>query len=256
MLGTVSADNADREVETQLITKASFIPGLCGNKFTQDAKPRIYFTSSDATKKYHSIPAIQVILGQCFDERCEEDVVILCTSLEDASIVKAALDNLKKAFKLYIPYLMGECPSSDDKKHILNDLESDSNLVLISDYRSYRGCEVSHSIIFSDQKKPNIMAEMLSRTMANLDIIVSLNNPPASSTSNPIQAAIKTWQSRGWVESTTVNFFDKDEDESSITMRLRSIEKKTPVEKEIPVEKPLGGFILSALDGNSSTNYL
>ena len=100
------------------------------------------------------------------------------------------------------------------------------------------------------------MAEMLSRTMANLDIIVSLKNPPASSASNPIQAAIKTWQRRGWVESKTVNFFDKDEDESSITMRLRSIEKKTPVEKEIPVEKPLGGFILSALDGNSPTNYL
>ena len=96
------------------------------------------------------------------------------------------------------------------------------------------------------------MAEMLSRTMANLDIIVSLNNPPASSTSNPIQAAIKTWQSRGWVESTTVNFFDKDEDESSITMTLRDL----LIEKKIPVEKPLGGFILSALDGNSSTNYL
>ncbi|MEO0688307.1 MAG: hypothetical protein AAFY76_25415, partial [Cyanobacteria bacterium J06649_11] len=214
MLTTTSADNAGREMATELVTSANFVPGLCGNKFTQDAKPRIYFVSQDAIAKHHGIPSVRVILEQCFDERGEEDVVILCTSLKDTSIVKSALDYLGKASRLYIPYIKGQCPSSVDKKNLLRDLESDSNLVLLSDYRSFRGCEASHSIIILDQSKPNIMAEMLSRTMANLDIIVFLKNTPAPPAGNAIQSSLKTWERRGWVQSTTVHSFDKDESES------------------------------------------
>ena len=84
MLGTTSADNAGREVETELYTKASFIPSLCGNKFSQDAKPHIYFVSNAAMTTHNGIPSIRVLLDQCLGERGEEDVVILCSTTKDA----------------------------------------------------------------------------------------------------------------------------------------------------------------------------
>lgn len=249
MLGTTSADNAGREVETELYTKASFIPSLCGNKFSQDAKPHIYFVSNAAMTTHNGIPSIRVLLDQCLGERGEEDVVILCSTTKDASIAKSALDNLGKTSRLYIPYLKGKCSSSDVKKKLLKDLESDRNLVLISDYRSFRGCEAAHTIIFSDHKKPNIMAEMLSRTMAHLDIIVSLKNLSALP-AGPIKTAFNTWERRGLVDSTTINFFD--EDASFVTITLRDHSK---VEKVINVEKPLDGFTFEPLNGNQR-NYL
>ena len=250
-MGTASADNAGGEVETQLITKSSFIQGLCGNKLKQDAKPRIYFVSQDAMNSHNGIPSIQVILGQCFAERCEEDSIVMCSSLEDACIVNTALFNLCKPSKLYIPYLREECPSSSDKKRLLKVLESDTNIVLVSDYRSFRGCESSHSIIFADYEKPNILAEMLSRTMADLDIIIPLKHPSTHLVSNPIQTSIKTWERSGWVESTTVHYKEDDVNKSVITITLHDSNLKE--DKEIEVEKP---SISIAILGGKSRNYL
>ena len=200
---------------------------------------------------HSGIPSIQVVLEQCFAERCEEDVVVICSSLEEARISKTALDNLCKPSKLYIPYLREECPSSSDKTRLLKVLESDTNIVLVSDYRSFRGCESSHSIIFVDQGKPNIFAEMLSRTMADLDIIISLKHPSTHLVSNSIKTSIKTWERRGWVESTNVELFDGDDNESYTTITLRNT-----VESKYEVQKPWDGFSLAPLHGNSSTNYL
>lgn len=252
-MGSISADNAGGEVETQLVTKSSFIQGLCGNKLKQDAKPRIYFVSHDAMNSHSGIPSIQVIFEQCFAERREEDSVVMCSSLEDARIAKSALENLCKPSKLYIPYLREEYPSSSDKKRLLKVLESDTNIVLVSDYRSFRGCEASHSIIFVDYEKPNIMAEMLSRTMADLDIIISLKHSATHLISNPIQTSIKTWERRGWVESTTVHSKEDEENKSIITITLR--DSNLNEDKEIEVEKPL--ISIAILGGDpKSRNYL
>ena len=125
--------------------------------------------------------------------------------------------------------------------------------MLVSDYRSFRGCESSHSIIFADYEKPNILAEMLSRTMADLDIIIPLKHPSTHLVSNPIQTSIKTWERRGWVESTTVHYKEDDENKSVITITLHDSNLKE--DKEIEVEKPL--ISIAILGGNlESRNYL
>ena len=252
MLSKIAADNADREAETEMISKTRFIQGPCSNKFKQDVEPRIYYVSNDAITKDHYIPSIQVILEQCFAERCEEDCVIMCTSLEEARIAKSALENLCKPSKLYIPYLRGKYPSSGVKKHLLKVLESDTNIVLVSDYRSFRGCEAYHSIIFADYENPNIMAEMLSRTMADLDVIVAAENRSGPS---PIQTAFNLWEKQKWVKSINVNSSVKDEkDESFTTITLHDSDDSEKKETKIEVEKPL--FNLTFLDGYvESKNY-
>ena len=97
------------------------------------------------------------------------------------------------------------------------------------------------------------MAEMLSRTMADLDIIISLKHPATHLISNPIQTSIKTWERRGWVESTTVHSKEDDENKSIITITLR--DSNLNEDKEIEVEKPL--ISIAILGGDpKSRNYL
>ena len=75
------------------------------------------------------------------------------------------------------------------------------------------------------------MAEMLSRTMVDLDIIAlpqtDATNPIPT---NPIQTAFITWTHRGLVDSITVDF--QNEDESSITFDLQLPTKTEPVKIE------------------------
>ena len=131
-----------------------------------------------------------------------------------------ALKILNKPSEEYVPYLKDEFPSVDKKKELLDNISGGS--ILISDYRSFRGCEASHCIVFSDLENPiagTIMAEMLSRTMVYVDFIVLPKKNAISFISNPIQIAFDTWKKRGLVESIAVEFHDKDE--SSVIFNLQ-----------------------------------
>ena len=253
MLDISKLVNDGREVTTELITEVTFIKGPCSNKFSKDSKPRIYNFTLDSFEKHDSIPSIAAVLEQCLAERKEEDVVILVNNMLEVDLVQSALDILRKTSKLYVPYLRTTSPKSEEKQKLLDELNSNNELILLTDYRSFRGCEASHSIILTDFDKPigaNIMAEMLSRTMADLDFIVLPKKNPTSYV-NPIKQAFDNWQTRGWVQTTIVEFYD--EDEFNITFQLNDSCKS----KLIEIEKSLSGFKLSESNENQdSNNYL
>ena len=246
MLDISTSDN-DRK-DTELVTNVTFIKGFSGNKFSKDSKPRIYFFTEDSFTKHHGIPSMAAVLQRCLEERQEEDVVIFCNNLIELNLVQSALESIKKASVLYVPYLKNIFPTAEEKNKLLKNLDSNSNLILLTDYRAFRGCEASHSIILTDLDKPigaNIMAEMLSRTMADLDFI-ALPKKNQTSYVNPIKTAFDTWQTRGLVQATTVKFHD--EDESCITFKLQDSFTENPIKKIIDI--PDDGFILSQSQSN------
>ena len=167
---------------------------------------------------------MKLVLEKCL-EREKKDVVILCNNLYEVYLVKEALAKLvgKKSVVPYIPYLKKVFPNLKYKKSVLNKIKT--GCVLISDYRSYRGCEASHSIVITDLNKSvgaNIMVEMMTRTMAYLDIIV-LPKIEDSSNINPVALALAKWNKRGWVEHITVEInkeTGQDEDNNEITFNL------------------------------------
>ena len=208
------------EVDTELVTEATFVAGSCANKFHKDSKPRIFYLTNQSITNRNGIPSVAAALKQCLENHDVDDTVILCSSLLDVDRAKGALKVLGRPSEEYIPYIKGEIPSEKKKKELLDKISGGSTL--LSDYRSYRGCEASYSIIFIDKNRPiagTIMAEMLSRAMVDLDIIVLPNDDAITSIPNPIQMAFDTWLQRDLIEPTTVEFHD--EDESTATFNLQ-----------------------------------
>ena len=271
MLDISSSDG--KEVAAELTTNVTFIKGTCGNKFSKDSKPRIYNFTQDSFEKHNGIPSMMAVLKQCLKERKEDDVVILVNNMVEVNLVQSALHILKKTSKEYVPYLRNKFPTTEQKQDLLEELNSDNELILLSDYRSFRGCEASHSIILTDFDKPigsNIVAEMVSRAMADLDVIALPKKNP-NSYANPIKQTFDTWEKDGLVQTTTVKFdFEK---RFSLYFKLHDYCKSNPC-KEIPCEEnpckgnpckenpieieiPLSGFdLLQFNEDQESKSYL
>ena len=244
MLGISSSFTDGREVQTELITNSTFISGRCGNTLISRAKPRIYLLSNDSVLKHQGIPSIAVVLKQCLDERDEKDVVILCNSILDVNRTKAALDLWKKPFAEYVPYLRRTVPASSQKNYILNELSSNTDTIVVSEYRGFRGCEASHSIIFLDFENPipgGIMAEMLSRTLVDVDFIALPRKEPTPGApiKNIIEDTFNTWISQDLIETRNIEFHD--EDKFSITFSITDSSQKSTL---VEIEEPEAGFIL------------
>ena len=230
ILGSSLLDDK-REVETEFVTKATFVKGLCANKLHKDLKPRIFYLTNQSITNHNGIPSVAAALKQCLENHDKNDIVILCSSLIDVGRSITALNVLGEPSEEYVPYLKDKVPSIQDKKELL---KSSAGSILVSDYRSVRGCEASHCIILTSLTNPiagTIMAEMLSRAMVNLDFIVLPKTDAVPSVPNPIQMAFDTWLQRGLVESTIVEFHD--EDESTVTFNLQQSTQMKSVEIEI-----------------------
>ena len=246
----ISSSLADgREVKTQLVTEATFIIGRCCHQHRNNTKPQIYLVSNESISKYQGIPSIAAVFEQCVSKP-SDDVVILCNSLLEVDMAKEALGVCKRRFLEYVPHLRRTIPLSVQKQDLLNKMSSDSDIILISEYRAFRGCEASHCIIFIDFENPvpgNIMAEMLSRTMVDLDFIVLPRKENGLyPTDHLIKKTFDTWESRGWVETTHVKL--QSDYETAITFKLQDTQNTKS--KSIKIKKPESGFILPEYSDN------
>ena len=244
--------NDGREVETELITEAAFITGRCCHQHTNNPKPQIYFISNESISKHQGIPSIAAVFEQCIGMQ-SKDVVILCNSLEEVHLAKEGLAVCKRNSQEYVPNLRRFIPSSAQKQDLLNKMSSDSDIILISEYRAFRGCEASHCIIFIDLENPipgNIMAEMLSRTMVYLDFIVLPRKENTLPTDHSIEKTFDTWRSRVWVETTNVKL--QYEYETTITFKLQ--DAQSTKSKLIEIEKRDSGFIAPESAENQEQN--
>ena len=226
----------DEDVGQKLITNYRYFKGSSDNNlFDKDSKPIIYYINKDSFDNDLIITSMKLVLKQCLGRK-KDDVVLLCNNLHEVNLVTLALDELKENTVRYIPYLQKFYPTSEFKQSIIDQIKPGS--ILISDYRSYRGCKASHSITITDFSKPsNTIVEMTSRTVAYLDIIV-FPQIEASTSINPIESALTKWNKHGLVEHITVEVYkeagkEDAKDEEIIFHLNRSTYSTLIIEKSI-----------------------
>ena len=193
---------------SSLSTKFSFIESKCGISFCSPTKPKLHLFSS-SLNSYKSIVCLSVVLENCIKDA--EKVVIICTSKEMVEMMKMALDriDLKKPYHIYTPYLLGPLPGIQQKSEIIKASNS-NNFILVTDYRSFRGCEAEKCIMFIDLNEligPNIFVEILTRAVAYLDILVTPRNKTdaASNTSKVMSKVLSEWRERQLVSEVFVD---------------------------------------------------
>ena len=193
--------NMPRKPEDKLVssisTKISFIESKCGIQFCSSTKPRLHLFSSSLTS-YKSIVCLSLVLKKCIKDA--EKVVIICTSKEQVETMKMALDkiDLDEPYNVYTPYLSGPLPESQLKSKIIKASNS-TNFILVTDYRSFRGCEAEKCIMFIDldeQIGPNIFVEILTRAVAYLDILVIPRNQ--KSAPSVMDKVLNKWRRAKW----------------------------------------------------------
>ena len=188
-------------------TKISFIETTCGHAMCCPTKPRLYLFSSSLSS-FESNVCLSLVLESCIKDA--DKVVINCTSKHQVETMKIALEriNSKKQHYVYIPYLLGPLPSSQDKLEIVQAL-IDTDFVLISDYRSFRGCEAEKCVMLIDLNEDigaNIYVEILTRGLGYLDILViprTKGNAP-SNTSKVMDNVLNKWKGNNLVSEVCV----------------------------------------------------
>ncbi len=189
--------------------------GKCGHSFMSRLKPRLFnFTKVFTPLFAWFLPILAATLQFCLNERKEEEVVVLCEDICQVQMVRYALEKIHKRPVEYAPYLTGKYPQDIGKmKEKLVKSLNEFKTVLISDYRSVRGLEVAHTIIFVDpesEANAHFLIEAITRTITNLDIISTKPFPQNPSTS--IERAFQKYVEGNLVTSTQVESSKDAED--------------------------------------------
>ncbi|XP_066929868.1 uncharacterized protein [Clytia hemisphaerica] len=180
--------NENEEVVKELSTTFTYMKGKCGHSFASFLKPRIFhFTKAFTPLFAWFLPILAATLEFCLNERKEDEVVVLCEDICQVQMVKYTLERIHKRPIAYAPYLTGEYPQDIHKmkKKFVKNLDK-KETVLISDYRSVRGLEMAHTIIFVDpenEANAHFLIEAITRTITNLDVISTKPFPQNPSTS-------------------------------------------------------------------------
>ena len=222
-------------------TKISFIESKCGISFCSPTKPKLHLFSS-SLNSYESIVCLSVVLGNCI--RDAEKVVIICTSKDQVETMKMALNkiDLKKPYHIYIPYLLGPLPESQQKSEIIK-ASNLTNFILVTDYRSFRGCEAEKCIMVIDLNEligPNIFVEILTRGVAYLNILVTPRNKSnaASNTSKVMSKVLSEWKERQLVSEVFIDFqADRTRNINQINVKITESGVKKTLSREIKHEE-------------------
>uniref|UniRef100_A0A7M5UGY3 Uncharacterized protein n=1 Tax=Clytia hemisphaerica TaxID=252671 RepID=A0A7M5UGY3_9CNID len=186
----------NEEVVKELSTTYTYMKGKCGHSFGSFLKPRIfYFTKAFTPLFAWFLPILAATLQFCLDERKEDEVVVLCEDICQVKMVQYALERIHKRPIAYAPYLTGEYPQDIHKmkETFVKNLD-EMETVLISDYRSVRGLEMAHTIIFVDPEKEanaHFLVEAITRTITNLDVIST--KPFSQTASTSIERAFQKY---------------------------------------------------------------
>ena len=218
-------------------TKTSFIESKCGISFCSPTKPKLHLFSS-SLNSYESIVCLSVVLENCI--RDAEKIVIICTSKDQVETMKMALDriDLEKPYHIYIPYLLGPLPESQQKSEIIKASNS-TNFILVTDYRSFRGCEAEKCIMLMDLNEligPNIFVEILTRAVAYLNILVTPINKTnvASNTSKVMSKVLSEWREKQMVSEVFVELqADRTRNINQIDVKITESEMTETLSREI-----------------------
>ncbi|XP_066920992.1 uncharacterized protein [Clytia hemisphaerica] len=217
-----TGDDASYEVVKTLNTSVKFVDADCGHDFPSEILPRLFYFDENFTfDSVDAITTLSIILRQCLESRNEEGVALICNNIQEVKMTEAALLKSKtRKPVVFAPYLDIDVPLQKLKVDLVKNLENTDN-VLISDYRTLRGLEVSHSIIIVDEEDiigPNLLVEMITRTITDLDILVlpktNKQSPPTT-----IQNAFQKFDKQKLIHKIIVKVTKVNEATSSVELQ-------------------------------------
>ena len=198
-------------------TKITFTKTTCGHTISSKTKPKLLHMPRQLAfyKSCQLNVCLSFVLEHCIKDA--QKTVIICTSKQQMKAMKLALVRINKSPRVYIPYLLGSLPSNKQKSEIIEAL-SDKSIVLLTDYRSFRGCETEKCIMLIDLNStigPNLYVEILTRSVAYLDILVI---PIIKGTSKVMQKVLAEWKRHKLVTESFVHMKLKKRNTIDVTI--------------------------------------
>ena len=223
-----------------LNTKISFAKTECGHSLSCLRKPKVHWLP-DSLNSIESNVCLSLVLENCIED--VQRTAIICTSKDQIETMKMALDRIepKKQHSVYIPYLLGPLPGRQEKIKIIED-SNNTDFILLTDYRSFRGCESEKCIMLIDLNSnigPNLYVEILTRSVAYLDILVTPRTERTSSdTSKVMDNVLKEWKERKLATQVymKIDSKKKQRDCDEIDITICESETKTKISRKLTLE--------------------
>jgi len=234
----------------KLKSKSKFAEGDCGT-ISSKIKPKLIYLPDDFTL---DIPESCRIFTQVLEElilKSSQKTTFICNDVKEITFIKYALETLKHPKPIiYAPYLLGQLPGSKEKRIIVGRLNNEVGSHLITDYRSFRGCETSNciSIVDPNEKYANhVLIEVITRATSKLDLFVIASSKSKDESSSCWSKILADWSDCDLVEKIEVQIkphkmskFNLSFGSHSETVKVTKEDKSrfTKIKNSIQIERP------------------
>jgi len=170
-----SLPNTNYKIVKQVAVETKFVKGICGTKIKSNFKPQLIFLNNNFSFVSEVSGNVLATILEKFCLQHDQRTTLICNNLNEVTLATFALETIGRQFIEYAPYLKGTLPSREQKVSIVEKLNNNINSPLVTDYRSFRGCETEHCVLFIDPNETfanHVMIEVMTRATAKLDIIV------------------------------------------------------------------------------------
>ena len=167
--------NRNHKIVKQVAVKTEFVKGKCGTTIQSSSIPQLIYLNKNFSfeSEVSGIILATILANLCLKK--DHRPTFICSNLNEVALITFALITIGYQPIEYVPYLKGTFPSREQKFSIINQLNQDINRPLLTDHRSFRGCESEHCILLLDpaeQYANHILIEVMTRATAKLDILV------------------------------------------------------------------------------------
>ena len=190
-------DSLKRQASKSLRTKYQYLRGVSGHDINSHTKPQLVHLPEEFDYNLESICLLGAVLEKiCLDEN--HHTTVICNDKQELYMVKKALGTLGKEYVEYADYLRGSLPDRQRKLDILQKLSEDS-FILVTDYRSFRGCETDHCVTFvrpEESYTDHVLIEILTRAITKIDLIVypqSTTQPHDAMVEDSLSRVLNAW---------------------------------------------------------------
>ena len=190
----------------KICTEYKFHKSHCGINVEGDYNPTLVNLNKDfSLLSAKSALVVSKIFESLITQNRNSTLAIFCSSLDELRFVLFSLDKsdaLKNKFIKFSPFIMLRVPTHEEKKDIYN--EWNDTMFLVTDFRSFKGCEVEHGVIFlnpEDIHKGHSIVEALTRVIVNVTILLQQPSFQVNQTENEfLYPLIAGWKTEKHIE--------------------------------------------------------
>ena len=168
-----------------LKSKSNFVYGECSS-ICSPINSRLIYLPNDFSVENSKFFRIFAKLLEELTLKSYQKISFICNNINEITLVKYALELCQYPSITYAPYLLGRLPNSEEKREVVKRLNNEVGSHLITDYRSFRGCETSNCFSFVDLNEKfasHVLIEVITRATSKLDLVVFPSSPSSSTSS-------------------------------------------------------------------------